>query len=48
MTTDELRNKMRIPADVSRDYIEQTFTEIAEVLKNGCVIKYERCRIPHS
>ena len=41
MTTDELRNKMRIPADVSRDYIEQTFTEIAEVLKNGCVIKYE-------
>lgn len=41
MTTDELRNKMRIPADASRDCIEQTFTEIAEVLKNGCVIKYE-------
>jgi hypothetical protein len=41
MTTDELRNKMRIPADASRDYIERTFAEIAEVLKNGCVIKYE-------
>ena len=32
---------MRIPADASRDYIERTFAEIAEVLKNGCVIKYE-------
>ena len=31
---------MRIPADASRDYIERTFTEIAEVLKNGGVIKY--------
>ena len=41
MTTDELRNKMRIPADASRDYIEQTFGEIAEVLKNGCVIKFD-------
>ena len=41
MTTDGLRNKMRIPADASRDYIERTFAEIAEVLKNGCVIKYE-------
>jgi len=41
MKTDELRNKMRIPADASRDYIEQAFAEIAEILKNGCVIKYE-------
>lgn len=32
---------MRIPADASRDYIEQTFTDIADVLKNGGVIKYE-------
>lgn len=32
---------MRIPADASRDYIERTFAEIAEVLKNGCVIKYK-------
>ena len=40
MTIVELRNKMRIPADASRDYIERTFTEIAEVLKNGGVIKY--------
>ena len=31
---------MCIPADASRDYIEQTFADIAEVLKNGCVIKY--------
>ena len=41
MTIDELRNKMRIPANASRDYIEQTFAEIAEVLKSGCVIKFE-------
>ena len=41
MTIDELRNNMRIPADASRNYIERTFETIAEVLKNGCVIKYE-------
>jgi hypothetical protein len=41
MTIDELKNKMRIPADASRDNIEQTFAEIAEILKSGCVIKYE-------
>ncbi|MBO4720772.1 MAG: hypothetical protein J5658_13000 [Prevotella sp.] len=40
MTIDELRNKMCIPADASRDYIEKTFAEIAEILKSGCVIKY--------
>jgi len=32
MTIDELKNKMRIPADASRDNIEQTFAEIAEIL----------------
>ena len=41
MTIDELKNKMRIPVDASRDHIEQTFAEIAEVLKSGCVIKFE-------
>lgn len=41
MTIDELKNKMRIPADASRDYIEKTFAEIAEILKSGCVIEYE-------
>ena len=32
---------MCIPADTNKDYIEQSFAEIAEVLKSGCVIKYE-------
>lgn len=41
MTIDEIKNKMRIPADASPDYIKQTFAEIAEVLKSGCVIKFE-------
>ena len=41
MEIDELRKKMCIPADASRKYIEQTFAEIAEVLKNECVIKFE-------
>jgi hypothetical protein len=41
MTIEELRYKMRIPADASRDHIEQIFAEIAEVLKSGCVIKFK-------
>jgi hypothetical protein len=41
MTIEELRYKMRIPSDASRDHIEQTFAEIAEVLKSDCVIKFE-------
>lgn len=41
MTKDELKFHMCIPADSTKEYIEQTFVEIAEVLKNGCVIKYE-------
>ena len=41
MTIEELRNKMCIPSDPSREDIMKTFQEIAEVLKNGCVIKYE-------
>jgi hypothetical protein len=41
MTKDELKFHMCIPADFTKEYIEQTFVEIAEVLKNGCVIKYE-------
>lgn len=41
MTIEELRNKMCIPSDASREDIMKTFQEIAEVLKNGCVIKYE-------
>ena len=41
MTIDELKYKMCIPADASQVYIEQTFAEIAEILKSGCVIKYE-------
>lgn len=42
MTIDELRNKMRIPGAASRDNVEQTFAEIAEVLKSGCVIKCKK------
>ena len=41
MTIDELKNKMRISANASGDHIERTFVEIAEVLKSGCVIKFE-------
>jgi len=40
MKIDEFRNKMCIPADASRDYIMKAFEEIADVLKNECVIKY--------
>ncbi|MBQ6746233.1 MAG: hypothetical protein IJR07_04205 [Bacteroidaceae bacterium] len=40
MKIDEFRNKMCIPADASKDYIMKTFEEIADVLKNECVIKY--------
>ena len=40
MTLEELRNKMCIPSDASREYIMKTFKEIAEVLMNECVIKY--------
>lgn len=41
MTISELKHLMCIPADTNKDYIEQSFAEIAEVLKSGCVIKYE-------
>ena len=40
MKIDEFRNKMCIPADASKDYIMKTFEDIADVLKNECVIKY--------
>lgn len=40
MKIDELRNKMCISADASKDDIAKTFEEIAEVLMNECVIKY--------
>ena len=41
MTIEELKSLMRIPADVSENYIKQTFERIAEVLKSGCVIQYK-------
>ncbi len=40
MTIDELKLQMCIPADADKEYIENTFDTIAEVLKSGCVIKY--------
>lgn len=42
MTIKELKDKMCIPADASKEYIEQTFESIAEIFKNGCVIKYNK------
>ena len=42
MTINELKHKMCIPSDASLVYIEQTFAEIAEFLKSGCVIKYAK------
>ena len=41
MTIDELKSLMRIPADASKETIMQTFERIAEVLMNGCVIKFQ-------
>ena len=41
MTIEELKSLMRIPADASKDTIMQTFERIAEVLMNGCVIKFQ-------
>lgn len=41
MTIGELRNKMCIPSDASREDIMKTFQNIAEVLKSVCVIKYD-------
>lgn len=40
MTIKELKDKMCIPADANKEYIEQKFESIAEVLKSGCVVKY--------
>jgi len=39
-TIETLKTKMCIPADASREEIEQTFERVAEVLKNNCIIKY--------
>ena len=41
MTIEELKSLMRISADASKDTIMQTFERIAEVLMNGCVIKFQ-------
>ena len=41
MTIEELKSLMRIPADASKETIMQTFERIAEVLINGCVIKFQ-------
>lgn len=41
MTIEELKSLMRIPADANKDTIMQTFERIAEVLMNGCVIKFQ-------
>ena len=37
---EKLRNLMRIPAEAGKKEVEDRFKEIAEVLKNKCVIKY--------
>ena len=41
MTIEELKSLMRIPVDASKVTIMQTFESIAEVLMNGCVIKFQ-------
>ena len=41
MTVEELKSLMRIPANASKETIMQTFERIAEVLMNGCVIKFQ-------
>ncbi len=41
MTIEELKSLMRIPVDASKVTIIQTFERIAEVLMNGCVIKFQ-------
>ena len=40
MTIDELKLQMCIPVDANKEYIEQTFETIAEILKSCCVIKF--------
>ena len=41
MTVEELKSLMRIPANASKENVMQTFEGIAEVLMNGCVIKFQ-------
>ena len=41
MTREELKSLMRIPANASKEMVMQTFERIAEVLMNGCVIKFQ-------
>jgi hypothetical protein len=41
MTIKELKSLMRIPADANKEMILQAFERIAEVLMNGCVIKFQ-------
>ena len=41
MTIEELKSLMRIPANASKENVMQTFEGIAEVLMNGCVIKFQ-------
>ena len=41
MTIEELKSLMRIPADADKGTILKTFKDIAEILMNGCVIKFQ-------
>jgi hypothetical protein len=41
MNIKELKSLMRIPADANKEMILQAFERIAEVLMNGCVIKFQ-------
>jgi hypothetical protein len=41
MTIEELKSLMSIPADASKETIMQTFERIAEILMNGCIIKFQ-------
>lgn len=41
MAIEELKSMMCIAADASKETIMQTFERIAEVLMNGCIIKYQ-------
>ena len=42
MSKEELKDLMCIPVDAGKEAITQTFDRIAEVLMNGCVIKFQK------
>ena len=45
MKKEELGRLMCIPADASKDDVKMRFVQIAEIIKNYCVIKFKNQRI---